>query len=158
MQLIVNKRVMFNYMVASILFCVILLNDTIVNGVTQTVVIETSMGDMTVELDRDAAPVSVANFMTYVDAAFYDGLIFHRVDNVTNVIQGGGFDQNFVSQPTNDPIVNESDNGLSNLRGTIAMARTADLNSATSQFYINTVDNLGLDPVTIGANDGYAVF
>jgi len=119
--------------------------------------LDTEMGPIIVELDEAAAPITVENFLRYVDDGFYDGLIFHRVADEF-VIQGGGFDQNVVlREPTYDPIVNEADNGLSNTRGTIAMARTSDADSATSQFFINQVDNEFLDP---GGNSeaGFAVF
>src|ERR1700733_10448478 len=103
--------------------------------VTQ-VVIETSLGNMSAELDGDKAPLSTANFLSYVDDKFYDGTIFHRV--MSNfMIQGGGFEPGMKQKKTKPAIKNESGNGLSNVRGTIAMARTADLNSGTSQFYIN---------------------
>lgn len=117
--------------------------------------IATNQGHMVVALDPNAAPLSVANFLEYVDAGFYDNLIFHRVIS-DFMIQGGGFDASFQRQTTRQPIPNESDNGLSNVRGTIAMARTQDPHSATSQFYINLVDNPGLD--ARGRQAGYAVF
>jgi peptidyl-prolyl cis-trans isomerase A (cyclophilin A) len=109
-----------------------------------TVLLKTSSGDITLELYPDKAPVTVRNFLSYVDAKFYDGTIFHRVIR-DFMIQGGGLTPAFVEKPTKPPIKNESGNGLRNARGWIAMARTDDLNSATSQFYINTVDNFGLD-------------
>jgi cyclophilin family peptidyl-prolyl cis-trans isomerase len=118
-----------------------------------TVVIETSQGDITVELDRQKAPNTVKNFLQYVDDGFYDGTIFHRVIP-DFMIQGGGMTPDMSEKKTHDPIKNESGNGLSNKRGTIAMARTNDPNSATSQFFINVVDNETLD--TYGG--GYAVF
>lgn len=117
--------------------------------------IQTSLGDIVVELDDTNAPISVANFRQYIDEGFYDNTVFHRVV-ADFVIQGGGYDTDFAIKQTNDPIYNESLNGLSNLRGTIAMARTDDSNSATSQFYINVVDNPDLDAV--GGLPGYAVF
>jgi cyclophilin family peptidyl-prolyl cis-trans isomerase len=117
------------------------------------VVIETSEGDITVELDRQKAPITVKNFLDYVDAGFYDGTIFHRVIP-DFMIQGGGMTPDMSEKKTRDPIKNESGNGLSNTRGTIAMARTNDPNSATSQFFINVGDNANLD--TYGG--GYAVF
>lgn len=122
------------------------------------VLIETNHGDIIIELYGEQSPVTVGNFLDYVDSGFYDGLIFHRVIE-DFMIQGGGYDPNLVKKSTNDPIVNESDNGLLNLRGTVAMARTADPNSATSQFFINHVDNASLDddPCTAGG-DGYCVF
>lgn len=115
----------------------------------------TTMGNFTVELDREKAPISVENFLQYVDAEFYDGTIFHRVISGF-VVQGGGFNPGLSQKPTRDPIKNEASNGLSNLRGTLAMARTSDPNSATSQFYVNLVDNTDLDASSSSA--GYAVF
>jgi peptidyl-prolyl cis-trans isomerase A (cyclophilin A) len=104
------------------------------------VVIATSMGDITVALDAERAPRTVANFLQYVKAGQYDGTIFHRViDNF--MIQGGGFTENMKEKPTRAPIPIEASNGLKNERGTIAMARTNDPNSATSQFFINVSDN-----------------
>ena len=119
------------------------------------VLLKTSMGDITVELYPDKAPKSVENFLTYVNSGFYDGTIFHRVI-ATFMIQGGGFTKDLHQKSTRASIVNESKNGLSNLRGTLAMARTGDPNSATAQFFINTVDNPRLDYGD--ANPGYAVF
>jgi cyclophilin family peptidyl-prolyl cis-trans isomerase len=115
------------------------------------VVMETSMGKIKIELDEAKAPISVKNFLGYVDDKFYDGTIFHRVI-AKFMIQGGGFEKGMdkaktiedfqaLQKKVKDPIKNESGNGLSNTRGTIAMARTNDLDSATAQFYINTVDN-----------------
>ena len=122
------------------------------------VVMHTNYGDIKLELFHDKAPITVENFLTYVREKFYDGLIFHRV--ISNfMIQGGGFDQNCQQkQPTHPPIKNEATNGLSNVRGTIAMARTNQINSATSQFFINVNDNLFLDHKDMGAGFGYAVF
>ena len=106
--------------------------------------IETSMGSITLELDDAKAPVTVANFLAYAKDGHYDGTIFHRV--IPNfMIQGGGFTKEMDQKKTNDPIKNEADNGLKNLRGTIAMARTMVVDSATSQFFINLVDNGFLD-------------
>lgn len=114
---------------------------------------KTSMGDMLLALDPTKAPLSVKNFLKYVNANFYNNLIFHRV--IPNfVIQTGGFDANLVQATPRAPIKLEVPNGLSNLRGAVAMARTAVADSATSQFYINVVDNVSLD--TLGG--GYAVF
>lgn len=118
--------------------------------------LETSIGDIVIELDDEAAPVTVKNFLTYVEEGFYDGTIFHRVIH-NFMIQGGGFTEQMVRKPTKPPIVNEASNGLKNLRGSIAMARTDDPNSATSQFFINHNDNGPLDYVE-GVNPGYAVF
>ncbi len=114
---------------------------------------KTSLGDLVVELYPDKAPISVANFMSYVNSGFYNGLIFHRVEKEF-VVQGGGKSATGVIPATQPPIKLEVGKGLSNLRGTIAMARTNVLDSATSQFYFNTVDNIPLD--TYGG--GYAVF
>lgn len=118
------------------------------------VVLETSLGPITLELDRAKAPISVENFLKYVDDGFYTNLIFHRVIS-DFMIQGGGMDDQLQEKPTRPPIKNESGNGLSNTRGTIAMARTNNPNSATAQFYINLFDkNQFLD----NAGGGYAVF
>lgn len=108
------------------------------------VVMETSKGTIKLELNGDKAPVTVANFLAYVDGNFYDGTIFHRVIK-DFMIQGGGFEPGMKQKNTKAPIKNESPNGLSNERGAIAMARTNDLNSATAQFFINVVDNDFLD-------------
>jgi peptidyl-prolyl cis-trans isomerase A (cyclophilin A) len=108
------------------------------------VVMETSMGTIKIELNPAKAPITVKNFLDYVDAKFYDGTIFHRVIP-TFMIQGGGFEPGMRQKKTREPIKNEAPNGLSNERGTIAMARTSELDSATAQFFINVVDNKGLD-------------
>ncbi|MEX6666540.1 peptidylprolyl isomerase [Pseudomonas sp. W2-17] len=119
------------------------------------VVLTTSFGDVEIELNQDKAPVSTQNFLKYVDSSFYNNTIFHRVIPGF-MVQGGGFTAQMQQKPTNDPIKNEADNGLHNVRGTVAMARTSDVNSATSQFFINVKDNDMLDH---GARDyGYAVF
>jgi peptidyl-prolyl cis-trans isomerase A (cyclophilin A)/peptidyl-prolyl cis-trans isomerase B (cyclophilin B) len=123
------------------------------------VLIKTNLGDMTVELYPDKAPKTVENFLAYVNSGFYDGTIFHRViDNF--MIQGGGFTRDLRQKPTRPAIANEAKNGLSNLRGTLAMARTADPASATAQFFINVVDNPRLDYTSDanGATWGYCVF
>lgn len=122
------------------------------------VVLETTMGNIEVELNDEKAPLSVANFMSYVDSQFYNGTIIHRV--VPNfVIQGGGLLSDLKEKATNAPIASEATNGLSNLKGTLGMARDTDINSATSQFYINTVDNVRLDHDPVNpARYGYAVF
>ncbi len=108
------------------------------------VVMETNKGTIKIELFEDKAPITVKNFLTYVDEKHFDGLTFHRVIS-TFMIQGGGFDLDQKERKTHPPIKNESGNGVENKRGNIAMARTADLNSATSQFFINVVDNPRLD-------------
>jgi peptidyl-prolyl cis-trans isomerase A (cyclophilin A) len=117
----------------------------------------TSMGDIVVELDADKAPKTVANFLQYVKAGQYNGTIFHRV--IENfMIQGGGMTPDMKEKPTRPPIPLESRNGLSNVRGTIAMARTMDPNSATAQFFINVKDNPFLDAANARDGNGYAVF
>lgn len=120
--------------------------------------LQTNKGLIVIELYPDQAPQSVANFLAYVDAGFYDGTIFHRVIP-DFMIQGGGFTADLEKKATRDPIPNEADNGLKNERGTLAMARTNDPNSATAQFFINHKDNAFLDHS--GKNPrgwGYAVF
>lgn len=122
------------------------------------VVFETSAGPIVIEVFTDKAPVSAKNFISYVKAGFYDGTIFHRVIPGF-VIQGGGFTEDMIRKPTREPIANEADNGLKNLRGSLSMARTPDPESATSQFFINLADNAYLDytePTMQGW--GYAVF
>ena len=113
---------------------------------------KTTQGTIVLELDADKAPKSVANFVQYAKSGFYNGTLFHRVIDGF-MIQGGGFTLGMRQKPTRAPIPNESRNGLKNLAGTIAMARTSDPNSATAQFFINLVDNPFLDQ-----GDGYAVF
>ncbi len=119
------------------------------------VALETSHGTIVLELNPEEAPLTVANFLDYVGRGWYDGTIFHRVIDGF-MIQGGGFDTRGQKKITRPPIQNESKNGLSNQRGTISMARTGDPHSATAQFFINSVDNEGLD----GSRSewGYAVF
>jgi len=127
-------------------------------GGSGNVILVTTLGTIVLDLDEELAPVTTENFLTYVENGFYDGAdgdgatIFHRVIPEF-MIQGGGLREDMSTKTTLPPIVNESDNGLSNLRGTIAMARTQVLDSATSQFFINVVDNTGLD-----GPGGYAVF
>ncbi len=134
-----------------------LLSATSGNAANPIVVIETSMGNIKVELNEEKAPVSVKNFLGYVDDKFYDGTIFHRIIS-DFMIQGGGMTEDHKEKKTKDPIKNESSNGLSNERGTIAMARTSEPNSASSQFYINVKDNAGLDKAKARDGVGYAVF
>ena len=120
--------------------------------------LSTTFGDIVLELDREKAPKSVENFLSYVQEGYYDGTIFHRVIDGF-MAQGGGFTQDFQKKPTHAPIANEADNGLKNLNGSIAMARTNDPQSATAQFFINVADNGFLDyqsPTPRGW--GYAVF
>lgn len=120
------------------------------------VVISTSLGDIKVKLNSEKAPISTANFLHYVKKKHYDGTTFHRVIP-TFMIQGGGHLPDMTEKPTDKPIKNEATNGLSNMKGTIAMARTNDIDSATSQFFINVVDNKRLDHVNQDRY-GYAVF
>jgi len=117
----------------------------------------TSAGDIVLELDAEKAPRTVANFVMYVKAGHYDGTVFHRVIE-TFMIQGGGYTADLSERPTKPPIPLESRNGLSNVRGTIAMARKGDPNSATAQFFINVVDNPFLDQHNARDGNGYAVF
>ena len=119
------------------------------------VLITTSLGEIALELNAEKAPESVRNFLAYTDKKAYDGTIFHRVIK-DFMIQGGGFTSDMQKKPTDKPIKNEWKNGLKNKRGTVAMARTSDPDSATSQFFINTVDNAFLDEPRDGA--AYAVF
>ena len=121
----------------------------------QKVRLATSAGDIVLELNAEKAPATTANFLQYVRDGHYNGLIFHRVINGF-MVQGGGFKADMSEKPTRKPIALESGNGLSNLRGSIAMARTNDPNSATAQFFINVADNLRLDKSE--GRDGYAVF
>ena len=119
------------------------------------VLIQTTDGDITIELFADKSPITVENFLRYVDEGHYDGTVFHRV--IPNfMIQGGGFTAALEEKATHEPIVNESRNKLHNTRGTLAMARTSDPDSATAQFFINQRSNLRLD--WSPGNDGYTVF
>jgi cyclophilin family peptidyl-prolyl cis-trans isomerase len=123
-----------------------------------TVVLETTLGTITVELFRDKAPASVDNFLGYVTEGFYDGTVFHRVIK-DFMIQGGGITAQRQRKATRPPIANEATNGLKNVRGSLAMARTSEVASATSQFFINARDNAFLDhKSTSAAEFGYAVF
>lgn len=122
------------------------------------VYMETSKGPIMIELDRDKAPISVENFIAYAKAGHYDGTVFHRVIKGF-MIQGGGMAADMTQKPTNAPIKNEATNGLKNKVGTIAMARTMVVDSATSQFFINTADNKFLDNAGLNPDKfGYAVF
>ena len=123
-----------------------------------TVVMDTSFGKVTIELYEDKAPLTVKNFLQYVDDKFYDGMVFHRVI-ADFMVQGGGFEPGVKREKkTRAPIQNESSNGLSNERGTLAMARTSDPHSATAQFFVNVVDNPFLDKKNAKGKEGYAVF
>lgn len=120
--------------------------------------LETSRGDIVLELDRTKAPKTVENFLSLINSGFYDGTIFHRVIKGF-MIQGGGLTEDMRQKPTGEPIPNEAENGLKNLRGTVAMARTQDPHSATSQFFINTADNAFLNFSGKTLNGwGYCVF
>ena len=122
------------------------------------VVIDTSLGEITAELNAARAPISVENFLAYVEAGYYDGTVFHRVIKGF-MIQGGGFTEAMEKKPTREPIKNEAGNGLKNTMGTLAMARLPQIHSATAQFFINTTNNRALDHSGQGAsNFGYAVF
>lgn len=126
-------------------------------ALAQRVKLQTSAGDIVLELDRDRAPITVDNFLSYVRFRHYDGTIFHRV--IPNfMIQGGGMDAKMQERPTQAAIRLEARNGLSNTRGTVAMARTANPDSATAQFFINVVDNAFLDAANARDGHGYAVF
>lgn len=116
---------------------------------------ETTLGDFTIELFEKEAPETVVNFLRYIDDGFFNGTIFHRIVSGF-VIQGGGFTEDMTQKRTQPPIKNEADNGLKNTRGTLSMARTNDINSATSQFFVNLKDNDFLDHKR--GNFGYAVF
>ncbi len=123
----------------------------------QHVRLSTTMGDIVIDLNAAKAPKTVANFLSYVKDGHYNGTIFHRVIDGF-MIQGGGMDTHLQEKPTRAPIPLESHNGLSNRRGTVAMARTGDPNSATAQFFINVVDNPNLDADRSPDHNGYAVF
>lgn len=123
-----------------------------------SVIIETDRGTIEIELEDEKAPKSVQNFLQYVDDKHYEGTIFHRVIPGF-MAQGGGYTESLDKKPVRDPVENEADNGLKNLRGTVAMARTSEPNSATAQFFVNVKDNAFLDHT--GKNSagwGYAVF
>jgi len=121
------------------------------------VVLETTLGPITVELDRAKAPTTVDNFLKYVDSGHFNGTIFHRVIPGF-MIQGGGFSQDMREKPTGRPIKNEAGNGLTNRRGTLAMARTSNPDSATAQFFVNLKDNTFLDRAQAQDGYGYTVF
>jgi len=128
------------------------------NAVNPVVVVETSMGVITIELLRDKAPKTVANFLGYVEDGFYNDTVFHRVIKGF-MIQGGGLTANMEQKPTRPPVENEAANREKNMRGTVAMARTGEIHSATAQFFINTVDNSFLDHKSKTQEGfGYCVF
>lgn len=122
------------------------------------VLMKTNMGSIKIELFEKEAPLTVKNFLNYVDKKFYEGTTFHRIVPGF-VIQGGGFDKDMMKKATLEPIKNEATNGLKNLKGTLSMARTSDINSATSQFFVNLKDNAALDHTDVTSRGyGYAVF
>ena len=135
--------------------CSLLLAGNLLAAENPHVLLNTSMGEIEIELEAEKAPISTKNFLEYVESGFYDGTVFHRVIPGF-MIQGGGFNEGLNQKKTRAPIKNEADNGLHNVRGTLAMARTQDVNSATSQFFINHRDNDFLDHG--GRDFGYAVF
>jgi peptidyl-prolyl cis-trans isomerase A (cyclophilin A) len=135
----------------------VLIATTALPALAQKVRLATSEGDIVLELDREKAPKTVDNFLGYVKSGHYDGTIFHRVIP-TFMIQGGGMKADMSEKKTLSPIPLESRNGLANVRGAVAMARTGDPNSATAQFFINTVDNAFLDQPNARDGNGYAVF
>ena len=146
-----------------LIICMLLLHPLLAHS-TETkaklpnIIMETSMGTIKIELFDDKAPITCANFRRYVQEGFFNGLIFHRVIPGF-VIQGGGFEPGMKKRATHAPIVNEADNGLKNSRGTLSMARTQDIYSATSQFFINVVDNKSLDHRSkTSSGFGYAVY
>ena len=125
---------------------------------TTSVVVDTDLGSIEIDLDEAKAPKTVANFLAYVDAKHYDGTIFHRVIPGF-MAQGGGYDADYEKKPVQDAVENEADNGLKNTRGTVAMARTSDPHSATAQFFVNVKDNGFLDHTGKNASGwGYTVF
>lgn len=140
------------------LFCLLILTtgtNAIASDASSTAIIKTNVGDIHIRLNEAAAPKTVNNFRTYVNSGFYTNTVFHRIIKGF-MIQGGGYDTSMKKKKTNPPIKNEAANGLKNITGSIAMARTQDINSATSQFFINVNDNNFLNH---GYRDyGYAVF
>lgn len=150
-----NKTVTAFFAFILIIFVCMQLNSAYANP---KVLMETSKGNITIELYENEAPITVKNFLSYVSEGFYNNLIFHRV--IPNfMIQGGGFDAKMNQKPVKDPIKNEARRGLNNKRGTLAMARTNVINSATGQFFINLVNNDFLDHKDNTASGfGYAVF
>jgi peptidyl-prolyl cis-trans isomerase B (cyclophilin B) len=146
------NRVLLSTLAASLLAA------TAARAANPVVVIETSMGPIKVELFEDKSPITVKNFLSYVDKKFYDGTVFHRVIP-DFMIQGGGFEPGMKVKKTDSPIKNEAENGLSNTRGTLAMARTPIPDSATAQFFVNLKDNVRLNHRADPNNPaGYCVF
>ncbi|MFP5338810.1 MAG: peptidylprolyl isomerase [Gammaproteobacteria bacterium] len=138
--------------------CSVLLAGNLLAAENPRVLLTTSLGEIELELEAEKAPISVENFLGYVDSGFYDGTVFHRVIPGF-MVQGGGFGEGLNQKPTKAPIKNEADNGLHNVRGTVAMARTQNVNSATAQFFINVKDNEFLNYTGESPQGwGYAVF
>ena len=166
MNPIVNRSIktsVLNLLISSIVICASVIGAGTLYaeqkesaGSHPQVLLSTSMGDIVLELYPEDAPISVDNFLQYVDSGFYSDTVFHRIIRGF-MIQGGGFDIDMMRKPTKDPIKNEADNGLSNKRGTLAMARTNVVDSATAQFFINHTDNLFLN-YQGDEKYGYAVF
>jgi len=147
-----------NHLLTRLLVSLILAIGSLTAVAGPKALMQTNQGDITLELDQEKAPVTVANFLRYVDEGFYDGTLFHRVIEGF-MIQGGGYDTDYQRKPAHEPIANEADNGLTNTRGSIALARTSDPNSATAQFFINHSDNPNLDHTAKTMRGwGYAVF
>lgn len=146
------------FLAALLFFSLATTSASATEGEKARIIMETSMGKMIIALFDDKAPITCKNFRTYVRDGFFDGLIFHRVIPGF-MIQGGGFDQDLKEKPNRAPIMNEAHNGLKNKRGTLSMARTPDINSATSQFFINVNNNRSLDHRSMRMSEyGYAVF
>ena len=150
------EKLTFSFLI--LIFCIFTTSPALAEQPNPKVIMETSMGNIIIELFPNEAPITVQNFLSYVDENFYDGTIFHRV--IKNfMIQGGGYTADFIEKETKPPIKNEASNGLKNERGTIAMARTMVIDSATCQFFINHVDNSFLDHKNNTPEGyGYAVF
>lgn len=148
-------KLMFKKIIAVLALTLSFANVSLAEKVNPQILLKTNLGDIKVELYPKEAPKTVKNFLNYVDSGFYEGTIFHRTI-AGFMIQGGGFTENMEQKEVNDPIENESNNGLSNLQGTLSMARTNYPHSATSQFFINAVNNYRLD--ARGRRPGYAVF
>ena len=156
--IIALERFMYRLFIALALASVIATTATAADTGAPRVVLDTSQGAITVELFAEQAPLSVANFLDYVRAGYYDDTVFHRVIPGF-MVQGGGMTADLIRKPAREPVMNEADNGLANTRGTLALARTQDPHSATSQFFINVVDNGFLDHQSQTARGwGYAVF
>lgn len=148
---------MMSVKVLAMCFVVLAVVSGTARAANPVVVVETNLGSFKIELLEDKAPGTVKNFLQYVEDKHYDGTIFHRVIS-DFMIQGGGFESGMKEKKTRDPIKNESGNGLSNLKYTVAMARTGEPNSATAQFYVNTKDNTFLDKAKARDGVGYCVF